>query len=120
MPSTASTATQTRAVVRASAPLPHRRFGKTEERVPILGLGTGPAGMGLADEEAVALYHAAIDRGVTYLDTAPAYGRAQLQLGQVLARRRDEVFLATKCWAATAEEALRIHAQSLLDLQTDH
>src|SRR5690348_14975603 len=101
------------------ASLPCRRFGKTEERVPVIGLGTGPAGMGLADEAAVALYHAAIDRGVTYFDTAPAYGRAHVQLGQVLSRRREEVFLATKCWAATMEEALQIHAQNLTDLQTD-
>jgi predicted aldo/keto reductase-like oxidoreductase len=100
--------------------LPMRRFGKTGEQVPMIGLGTGPAGMGLSDEAAVALYHAAIDRGVTYLDTAPGYGRAQAQLGQVLPQRRDEVFVATKCWAATAEEALRIHEQSLRDLRTDH
>src|SRR5690349_2901852 len=100
--------------------LPMRRFGKTGEQVPVIGLGTGPAGMGLSDEDAVALYHAAIDRGVTYLDTAPGYGRAHVQLGQVLPSRRDEVFLATKCYAATAADALRIHEQSLRDLQTDH
>jgi predicted aldo/keto reductase-like oxidoreductase len=86
----------------------------------VIGLGTGPAGFGLADEDAIALYHAAIDAGVTYLDTAPGYGRAHVQLGRVLARRREEVFVATKCYAATAEEALAIHAQSLSDLQTDH
>jgi len=105
---------------RLSSPLPRRRFGKTEEQVPVLGLGTGPAGSGLSDAEAVALYEAAIDRGVTYLDTAPSYGRAQLQLGQVLPRRREEVFVATKCYAATAAEALQIHEQSLRDLRTDH
>lgn len=101
-------------------PLPQRRFGKTEERVPVLGLGTGPGGMGLTNPEAVALYHAALDRGVTYLDTAPGYARAHVQLGEVLATRRDEVFLVSKCFAATAEEALKIHEQSLRDLQTDH
>jgi aryl-alcohol dehydrogenase-like predicted oxidoreductase len=120
MPSTASTLLPSATPAFEPATLPQRRFGKTEERVPALGLGTGPAGMGLSDESAIALYHAAIDGGVTYLDTAPAYGRAQVQLGQVLSRRRDEVFVATKCWAATAEEALGIHEQSLLDLQTDH
>jgi predicted aldo/keto reductase-like oxidoreductase len=119
MPSTASVATPVRTIARESSPLPHRRFGKTEERVPILGLGTGPSGMGLPDEEAIALYHAAIDRGVTYLDTAPGYGRAHLQLGQVLPTRRGEVFLASKCYAATAADALRIHEQSLRDLQTE-
>jgi predicted aldo/keto reductase-like oxidoreductase len=120
MSSAVSTTVPSASSALQSTTLPQRRFGKTEEIVPVLGLGTGPAGMGLADEAAVALYHAAIDRGVTYLDTAPAYGRAQVQLGQVLFQRRDELFVATKCWAATAEEALRIHAQSLQDLQTDH
>ena len=63
---------------RHPSPLPQRRFGKTEEQVPVIGLGTGPAGSGLSDEAAVALYEAAIDRGVTYLDTAPSYGRAHV------------------------------------------
>ncbi len=103
----------------AVEPLPQRRFGKTEERVPVLGLGTGPAGIGLPDEEAIPLYHAALDRGITYFDTAPGYNRAHVQLGQVLPSRRDELFLATKCFAATAEEALRIHEQSLKDLRVD-
>lgn len=100
-------------------PLPTRRFGKTGERVPVLGLGTGPGGIGLPDEQAIPLYEAAIDGGITYLDTAPGYNRAHVQLGQVLPARREEVFLATKAFAATAEEALQIHAQSLKDLKTD-
>jgi uncharacterized protein len=102
------------------SPLPQRRFGKAEERVPVVGLGTGPGGMGLTNEEAVALYHAAIDRGVTYIDTAPGYGRAHVQLGEVLASRREEVFLVAKCWTSSADEVLRIHEQSLRDLRTGH
>jgi uncharacterized protein len=113
-----ATETPQRALPR-EGPLPTRRFGKTEEQVPILGLGTGPAGFGLPDDEAISLYHAAIDLGVTYFDTAPGYERAHRQLGQVLPRRRDEVFLATKCWASTADEALQIHEQSLRDLQVE-
>lgn len=99
--------------------LPERRFGRTEERVPILGLGTAPAGMGLTDDEAVALYHAALDRGITYFDTAPGYERAQTQLGQMLPARREEVFLATKCFTAKRDEALQIHEQNLRDLRID-
>ena len=103
----------------ASEPLPTRRFGKTNERVPVLGLGTGPGGIGMADDEAIALYHAAIDRGVTYLDTAPGYIQAHAQLGEVLPSRRSEVFLATKAFAKSADVLLQIHAQSLKDLRTD-
>ncbi len=103
----------------APTPLPRRRFGKTNEQVPILGLGTAPGGCGLTDDAAIALFEGALDRGITYLDTAPGYRRAQVQLGEILPRRRDEVFLATKCFAATAEEALQIHEQSLADLKTE-
>jgi uncharacterized protein len=89
--------------------LPARRWGRSGEQVPVLGLGTGPGGLGMPDEDAIPLY----------FDTAPVAGRAHVQLGEVLASRRDEVFLATKCFAGTAEEALRIHEQSLRDLRTD-
>lgn len=103
----------------ATAPLPTRRLGKTGLEVPILGCGTAPGGMGLADREAIELLHRAIDLGVTYLDTAPGYGRAHLQLREVLAERRDEVIVATKAPVDTAREALDSLAQSLRDLGTD-
>src|SRR5262245_50326332 len=99
--------------------LPQRRLGKTGERVPVLGMGTGPGGSGLDDAEAIRLYETAIDRGVSYLDTAPGYGRAQHQLGEVMRRRRAEVFLVTKTWTASGEEALSILEQSLRDLRTE-
>lgn len=97
--------------------LPLRRFGRTEELVPLLGLGTAPAGFALSDREAAQLYHAALDQGVTYFDTAPGYKNAQKQLAQVLPARRDEVFLATKAWCSTGREALEIHRQNLADLR---
>lgn len=100
-------------------PFPKRVFGKTGEEVPILGLGTAPGGMGLPDTQAIDVIQAAIDQGVTYLDTAPAYGRAQIQLGEVLPERRDEVFLVTKTLTETAEQALEILENSLRDLKTD-
>lgn len=99
--------------------LPRRRFGRTEESVPVVGLGTGPGGFGLPDDEAIRLYHTAIDRGITYIDTAPGYARAHVQWGEVLPSRRSEVFLVTKCFTPTAEEALSIHEQSLKDLKVE-
>lgn len=99
--------------------LPQRVFGKIGEPVPVLGLGTAPGGMGLSDVQAMDLYHAALDMGVTYLDTAPGYQRAQTQLGHVMKTRRDEAFLVTKTHAADAQKAIEILEQSLRDLQTD-
>src|SRR5262245_17698950 len=86
----------------ADKPLPTRVLGKTGVRVPILAMGTAPAGTRASDKDAIALFHAAIDQGVTYMDTAPdfaGYGRAQLQLGNVLKERRKEMFLVTKTFA---------------------
>ena len=77
-------------------PLPHRPFGKTGQRVPLLGLGTAPGGTGLKDEEAIRLFNRAIDLGVTYVDTAPMYGRAQRQLSEIVPERREEMFLVSK------------------------
>lgn len=106
-------------VASSTGALPQRTLGKTGERVSILGLGTAPGGMGLHDTEAIDVIHVAIDHGVTYLDTAPGYERAQIQVGEVLRERRDEVFVVTKTLTDTATEALSILEQSLKDLQTD-
>ena len=100
--------------------LPQRVLGKTGERVPILGYGSAPGGIGMDDDEAISLCHTAIDHGVTFIDTAPGYGRAHLQLGQVMASRRDEVFLVTKTPADDADSALAMLEKGLRDLQTDH
>jgi predicted aldo/keto reductase-like oxidoreductase len=76
--------------------IPSRTFGKTGEEVPIFGLGTGPGGLGLPDEEAITIYRRAIELGVTYIDTAPGYDNAQNQLSHVLKGVRDGVFITTK------------------------
>ncbi len=69
--------------------------------VPELGLGC----MGMSqsygtgdDEESVATIHRALDLGVTFLDTADAYGpfTNERLVGGAIKDRRDEVVLATK------------------------
>jgi aryl-alcohol dehydrogenase-like predicted oxidoreductase len=55
---------------------------------------------GRPDEvESIATLHRALDLGVTFLDTADIYGPYTNEelVGRVLRKRRDEVFLATKC-----------------------
>ncbi|CAN5419000.1 aldo/keto reductase [soil metagenome] len=50
------------------------------------------------DEESAATLLRAVDLGVTFLDTADVYGFGDNEelVGKTIARRRDEVFLATK------------------------
>ena len=104
----------------AANDFPTRLLGKTGVRIPILGLGTGPGGMALADKQVIALYHRAIDLGVTYIDSAPSYDNAHRQLAQVLKDRRAEVFLTTKVPVDTKEEALASLEQSLKDLEVEY
>ena len=102
------------------APLPQATFGKTGERVPLLGLGTAPGGFGLADADAIALFERAIDLGVTYIDTAPGYDHAQSQLAHIVPHCRRELFLVSKAHTAHYQEALDIVEKSLDTLGTDH
>ncbi|MDD3981872.1 MAG: aldo/keto reductase [Spirochaetales bacterium] len=78
-----------------------RNLGATGEKVSPLGLG----GMGItgrsapADtQENLAVLHKALDIGINFLDTADMYGSGENEklLSEILATRRDEVFLATK------------------------
>jgi aryl-alcohol dehydrogenase-like predicted oxidoreductase len=78
-----------------------RRLGRNGPELSALGLGC----MGMSefygprdDAESIATVHAALDAGVSFLDTADVYGpRLNEELvGKAIAGRRSQVFLATK------------------------
>jgi hypothetical protein len=112
-----------------------RQLGKIGLEVSAIGLGIMGLsfGYGPATERshAIDLIRAAFDLGVTFFDTAEAYGAANEELlGEAVASFRDEVVLATKFgWkdgnAKTGEldsrpERIRLVAeQSLKRLRTD-
>jgi D-threo-aldose 1-dehydrogenase len=79
-----------------------RRIGSTDVQVSRLSLGSAPlGGMGTSvpDEVATAVVQSALDAGLTYVDTAPHYGRgvAEQRLRRALAGRpRDSFVLSTK------------------------
>jgi len=103
--------------------LPTRVLGKTGISLPILGFGTAPAGSRLPHREAISLFEAALNAGVKYFDTAPefaGYGKAQEQLGHLLKRRRQEIFLVTKCYDPTYDGTLKLLERNLKELQTDY
>ena len=80
-----------------------RTLGSTDLRVSALGLGTVelgiPYGIGQPpppdDDTCLRLLHRARDEGVTYIDTAPAYGRSEELVGRAFPGGRD-VVVATK------------------------
>lgn len=103
--------------------LPTRTLGKTGVSLPVLGFGTAAAGKRLSLKAAVRLYESALNQGIMYFDTAPAfagYGQAQVQLGYLLKERRNEVFLVTKCYESSGDAALRLLEQNLKELQTTY
>lgn len=76
---------------------------KLGEGLVVSALGLGCMGMsgvyGAADEQAATdTIHQAIDLGVTFLDTADAYGKGHNEtlIGKAIADRRDRVAIATK------------------------
>jgi len=74
-----------------------RPFGATGLAVPLLGLGAGSVGDGaLGEAEAARLLHGALDRGLSFVDTAPAYGLSEERIGRHLSSRRSSFVLSTK------------------------
>jgi predicted aldo/keto reductase-like oxidoreductase len=101
--------------------LPKRVLGRTKEKVTILGLGTAPVGEGpIPVEEGIRIFSEAIDRGVTYIDTARIYGEAEEMLGHIIPKQRDKLFVATKVSTDGAAQAERSLTESLRVLKTDH
>jgi aryl-alcohol dehydrogenase-like predicted oxidoreductase len=74
-----------------------RALGDTGIMASPLGLGAGHIGAPEHSEAEVArLLHAALDAGVTFIDTARGYGLSEERIGRHLAGRRGEVVLSTK------------------------
>src|ERR1700754_3641329 len=86
-----------------------RILGRTGRSVSVVGLGTWQLGAdwGSVDEQdALAVLGAAVDSGVTFLDTADVYGdgRSERLIGRFLAQRDEELFVATKMGRRVAQE----------------
>ncbi|SDL17285.1 Predicted oxidoreductase [Modicisalibacter muralis] len=86
-----------------------RQLGNGGPRVSALGLGC----MGMSDfyghrddRESIATIHAALEKGVTLIDTADMYGPHTNEelVGKALAGKREQVFLATKFGIQRADD----------------
>ncbi|HPQ41110.1 MAG TPA: aldo/keto reductase [bacterium] len=84
-----------------------RQLGKTDLHLTEIGLGTwaiGGAdwqfGWGPQDDrDSIRTIHEALDLGINWIDTAPAYGLGHSEeiVGRVIAERREKPLIATKC-----------------------
>lgn len=100
-----------------------RNLGKTGYSVSIFSLG-GESTLERLDRaaEAEKIINRALDLGVNYIDTAPAYGMggSESNIGRVMLKRRKEVFLATKTGDRTYDGTMRQVEKSLDRLKTDY
>lgn len=118
----------------------HRPLGRTGHDVSVLGFGAFKIGRaeGIkyptaydlpSEEDAARVLEGVLDLGVTFVDTAPAYGISEERIGRVLAARRDEFLLSTKVgetfengvstYSFTPASIRRSLAASLRRLRTD-
>ena len=82
----------------------YRKLGNTDISVSAVALGTWAIGGGpwwgdSDDAESIRAIRAAIDAGVTFIDTAPVYGFGHSEeiVGRAIRNCRDTVVIATKC-----------------------
>jgi diketogulonate reductase-like aldo/keto reductase len=109
-----------------SGPLNTRLIPRTQERVPVIGMGTSGSfevGESAADRdplrEVVKRFFAS---GATVIDTAPTYGTAEDVVGALLAEQqlRPKAWLATKLSGVSGrDEGLTQFNDSLRRLKTD-
>jgi len=112
-----------------------RPYGQTGLMVSVLGLGAGQIGDSrLGESEVASLLNAALDAGITLIDTARSYGCSEERIGRHLASRREEFILSTKlgygidgyedwtgpCITAGIEHALRILRTDRIDIAHLH
>jgi uncharacterized protein len=108
----------------ADSAIPKRPFGRHPDLVSIIGLGGYHLGTIGTQKEAIAVVHAAVDAGLTFMDNAWDYndGVSELRMGKALKGYRDRVFLMTKVCThgRDGRTAMRQLEESLKRLQTDH
>ena len=103
----------------------YRQLGTTGVEVSAIGLGGSHVGKAyLSDDQSVQLIHAALDRGINFLDNSWDYndGRSELLVGKALRAPgyREKAFVMTKVDGRTKQVAQKQIDQSLLRLGVDH
>jgi predicted aldo/keto reductase-like oxidoreductase len=102
--------------------LPLRNFGKTNEKVTMLGLGGFHIGR-MNDRDAQATVETAIEGGIRFIDSAESYqdGGSEVNIGKfIVPKYRDDVFIMTKTTARDGKTARKHLEGSLKRMNTDY
>ncbi|TLS51422.1 aldo/keto reductase [Paenibacillus antri] len=94
-------------------------FGRTGHTVSALGFGAMNL-PGVPFEQARDALNYALDRGITYIDTAAGYRNSEEIIGDSISHRRSEYFLATKTAQREYEKAKEEIDRSLKRMKTDY
>jgi aryl-alcohol dehydrogenase-like predicted oxidoreductase len=78
------------------ADMTFRRLGQSGLAVSTIGLGGNNFGLKIDLDATRAVIEAALEAGITFIDTSDSYGASEEFIGEVLEGRRDDVVLATK------------------------
>ncbi len=99
--------------------IPKRKLGSTGEKLSIIGFG-GLVAKDSPPEVVEKNVSDSIKMGINYFDVAAAYGNAEENLGPVIKKYRDQVFLTSKSHRRDKKNTERLLNRSLKRLQTDH
>ncbi len=121
----------------------YRTLGRTGLSVSVLGFGALEIGRSWPywrqekedfsrpeENDAIKVIHKALDHGINFFDTAPAYYTSEEILGKAFKGIRKEILIATKCgewfdgknsiYDYSYDETKKFIANSLILLQTDY
>ena len=94
-------------------------LGSTGITVPKNAFGALPI-QRIDKDAAAAILRRAYDEGVRFFDTARAYSDSEEKIGYALSDVRDEIYIASKTMAKTAEGFWKDLETTLTNLKTDH
>lgn len=110
----------------------YRNLGKSGLKLSAIGLGTNAFGKRADRQTSISIIEQAIERGITFIDTANIYAGTQSEtiIGEALKGRREQVVLTTKAGlpagpgvydrGSSARHLMTQLEASLRRLQTDH